>query len=121
MVIATDFDRRIAQGKRPRATLALDRGVAVHLGGGYHHAFADHGEGFCPLNDVAVALRSLQRAGQVEAGVVIDLDVHHGNGTAAIFRDDPSVFTFSMHQDHNYPFPTSRTCSIALVRLWPTT
>lgn len=87
------------------ATLALDRGVAVHLGGGYHHAFADHGEGFCPLNDVAVALRSLQRAGQVETGVVIDLDVHHGNGTAAIFRDDPSVFTFSMHQDDNYPFP----------------
>lgn len=87
------------------ARLALERGVAVHLGGGYHHAFADHGEGFCPLNDVAVAIRTLQRSGEIGSAVVIDLDVHHGNGTAAIFRDDASVFTLSMHQDNNYPFP----------------
>ncbi len=85
--------------------LALEHGVAVHLGGGYHHAFAGHGEGFCPLNDVAVAIRALQRAGEIESAVVIDLDVHHGNGTAAIFAEDPSVFTLSMHQDNNYPFP----------------
>lgn len=87
------------------ARLALERGVAVHLGGGYHHAFGGHGEGFCPLNDVAVAIRALQRTGEIDSAIVIDLDVHHGNGTAAIFVDDPSVFTFSMHQDSNYPFP----------------
>jgi acetoin utilization deacetylase AcuC-like enzyme len=87
------------------ARLALERGVAVHLGGGYHHAFAGHGEGFCPLNDVAVAVRALQRAGEIDSALVIDLDVHHGNGTAAIFADDASVFTLSMHQDNNYPFP----------------
>ena len=82
---------------------ALERGVAVHLGGGFHHAFAGHGEGFCLLNDVAVAARVLQDRGRVERVAVVDLDVHHGNGTAAIFADDPSVFTFSMHQEWNYP------------------
>jgi acetoin utilization deacetylase AcuC-like enzyme len=73
-----------------------------HLGGGLHHAFANHGEGFCPFNDVAVAIRVLQQAG-IERHGVIDLDVHHGNGTAFIFESDPRVFTFSMHQQHNYP------------------
>lgn len=87
------------------ARLALERGVAIHLGGGYHHAFPGHGEGFCPLNDVAVAIRTLQRALELDTAVVIDLDVHHGNGTAAIFDGDPGVFTLSMHQDNNYPFP----------------
>jgi acetoin utilization deacetylase AcuC-like enzyme len=82
---------------------ALERGVAVHLGGGFHHAFAGHGEGFCLLNDVAVAARVLQDRGRAERVAVVDLDVHHGNGTAAIFTDDPSVFTFSMHQEWNYP------------------
>jgi acetoin utilization deacetylase AcuC-like enzyme len=86
------------------ARLALQEGVAVHLGGGFHHAFSDHGEGFCMLNDVAVALTALLAEGQVERGAVVDLDVHHGNGTAAIFTDDPRVFTFSMHQERNYPF-----------------
>jgi len=76
--------------------------VACHLGGGLHHAFPNHGEGFCPFNDVAVAIRVLQRAG-IERVAVIDLDVHHGNGTAFIFESDPRVFTFSMHQQHNYP------------------
>ena len=78
------------------------RGITVHIGGGLHHAFANHGEGFCPFNDVAVAIRVLRRDG-VERVAVIDLDVHHGNGTAFIFESDPRVFTFSMHQQHNYP------------------
>lgn len=85
--------------------LALEHGIAVHLGGGFHHAFADHGEGFCLLNDVAVAVAALRTRGSIRRAAVIDLDVHHGNGTAAIFRDDPDIFTFSMHQEHNYPFP----------------
>ena len=75
---------------------------AIHLGGGLHHAFPNHGEGFCPFNDVAVAVRVLQRRG-VERVAIVDLDVHHGNGTAFIFESDPRVFTFSMHQQHNYP------------------
>jgi acetoin utilization deacetylase AcuC-like enzyme len=83
-----------------------------HLGGGLHHAFPGHGEGFCPFNDVAVAVRVLQRRGRSRVAIV-DLDVHHGNGTAFIFNprgeetppedDDGAVFTFSMHQQHNYP------------------
>ena len=77
-------------------------GVVAHLGGGLHHAFPNHGEGFCPFNDVAVAVRMLQTHG-VERVAIVDLDVHHGNGTAFIFEADPRVFTFSMHQQHNYP------------------
>jgi acetoin utilization deacetylase AcuC-like enzyme len=76
--------------------------AAVHIGGGLHHAFPNHGEGFCPLNDVAVAVRVLQQRG-IERAAIVDLDVHHGNGTAFIFESDPRVFTFSMHQQHNYP------------------
>jgi len=76
--------------------------VVCHIGGGLHHAFANHGEGFCPFNDVAVAVRVLQARG-INRIAVIDLDVHHGNGTAFIFESDPNVFTFSIHQQHNYP------------------
>lgn len=90
-------------GTLEAARRALDRGVAVHLGGGFHHAFADHGEGFCLLNDVAVAIRALLAESRVERVAVVDLDVHHGNGTAAIFAEEPAVFTFSMHQENNYP------------------
>jgi len=80
------------------------RAIAAHIGGGLHHAFANHGEGFCPFNDVAVAIRVLQREPHgIERVAVVDLDVHHGNGTAFIFESDPRVFTFSMHQQHNYP------------------
>ncbi len=82
---------------------ALGAGAAVHLGGGFHHAFPDHGEGFCLLNDVAVAAGAVRAAGEAERVAVVDLDVHHGNGTAAVFRDEPAVFTFSMHQEANYP------------------
>ncbi len=76
--------------------------VVSHLGGGLHHAFPNHGEGFCPFNDVAVAARVLQTRG-TERLAIVDLDVHHGNGTAFVFESDPRVFTFSMHQQHNYP------------------
>jgi len=76
--------------------------VAAHIGGGFHHAFPSHGEGFCPFNDVAVAARVLQSRG-LERVAIVDLDVHHGNGTAFVFESDPRVFTFSMHQQHNYP------------------
>jgi len=76
--------------------------VVCHVGGGLHHAFPNHGEGFCPFNDVAVAARVLQERGLARIAIV-DLDVHHGNGTAFIFEADPRVFTLSMHQQHNYP------------------
>ena len=76
--------------------------TVCHVGGGLHHAFPNHGEGFCPFNDVAVATRVLQSRG-LERIAMIDLDVHHGNGTAFTFESDPRVFTFSMHQQHNYP------------------
>jgi acetoin utilization deacetylase AcuC-like enzyme len=83
--------------------LAVEGGRAVHLGGGFHHAFPDHGEGFCLVNDVAIAVRTLMYEGTIERALVVDCDVHHGNGTAAVFRDEPDVFTFSIHQEHNYP------------------
>lgn len=85
------------------AELALEHGGAAHLGGGLHHAFPDHGEGFCLFNDVAVAIRRLQRDGRIRNAAVVDCDVHHGNGTAFIFAADPTVFTFSIHQQLNYP------------------
>ena len=81
----------------------LKDGVGFHIGGGWHHAYADHGEGFCALNDVAVAVRRVQKDGRIERAMVIDADVHHGNGTASIFENDPSVFTLSIHQFANYP------------------
>ncbi len=84
--------------------VALDEGVAANLAGGTHHGFADRGEGFCVFNDVAVAARVLQRDLQARRIAVVDLDVHQGNGTAAIFAGDESVFTFSMHGEKNFPF-----------------
>ena len=92
-----------AGGTTQAGRLALDEGVAVHLGGGFHHAFADHGEGFCLLNDIAIAASGLLADGIVERIAVVDLDVHHGNGTASIFAEEPRVFTFSMHHHWNYP------------------
>lgn len=83
--------------------LALQRGLAFNIGGGFHHAFPNHGEGFCAIHDVAVAIRRLQKDGLAPKAMVIDTDVHHGNGTAAIFANDPSVFTLSIHQRDNYP------------------
>ncbi len=85
------------------ARLALEQGIGFNLGGGFHHAFPDHGEGFCAVNDIAVAIRRLQADGAVRRAMVVDCDVHDGNGTAAIFANDPSVFTLSIHQANNYP------------------
>jgi len=85
------------------AQCALRDGFACNLGGGFHHAHAGHGEGFCAIHDVAVALRRMQADGAIRKAMVVDTDVHHGNGTAHIFRDDPSVFTLSIHQLNNYP------------------
>jgi acetoin utilization deacetylase AcuC-like enzyme len=98
--------RRMTGGTIVAARLALDPasgGVAANIGGGFHHAFADHGEGFCLFNDVAVAIRLLQRERLITRAAVIDCDAHHGNGTAALFQGDQSVFTFSMHAEDNYP------------------
>jgi len=95
--------RLAVQGTLDAARRALSEGLSGNLAGGTHHAFADHGEGFCVLNDVAVAIRALQADRAIERTLVVDLDVHHGNGTAAIFAGDPSVFTFSMHGERNYP------------------
>ena len=83
--------------------LALRDGFASNLSGGFHHAYASHGEGFCAIHDVAVAIRRLQADGAIKKAIVVDTDVHHGNGTAHIFREDPSVFTLSIHQQNNYP------------------
>jgi len=98
-----DASRRCVQGTILAARAALSHGVGLHLGGGFHHAFADHGEGFCVFNDPACAVRRVQEDGSVERAIVVDCDLHHGNGTAAIFGDDDSVATFSIHQEHLYP------------------
>ncbi len=85
------------------ARLSLETGVGFNVGGGFHHACPDHGEGFCAINDIAVAIRRMQRDGAISRAMVVDCDVHHGNGTAAIFAGDSSVFTLSIHQFNNYP------------------
>lgn len=96
--------RRSVGGTLATSRAALKEGVAMNLSGGTHHAFPDHGEGFCVFNDVAVAARVMQRENRVRRVVILDLDVHQGNGTAFVFRDDPTVFTFSVHGANNYPF-----------------
>ncbi|MEO0009361.1 MAG: histone deacetylase [candidate division WOR-3 bacterium] len=93
---------------------ALEDGIAMHIGGGFHHAFADHAEGFCYINDIAVAIKKLQKEGKVERVAVIDCDLHQGNGTARIFQDDPRVFTFSIHQEHLYPIKERSSWDIGL-------
>ena len=94
-----------ASGTTQAARLALAHGAAAHLGGGLHHAYAGHAEGFCYINDLAVAARAVQREGLAARIAIVDLDVHQGNGTAGIFRGDDSVFTLSLHQENNYPLP----------------
>jgi acetoin utilization deacetylase AcuC-like enzyme len=93
---------------------ALTDGACMHLGGGFHHAMPDHAEGFCYLHDVAVGLRVLQQERRIARAAVIDTDVHQGNGTARIFQDDTSVFTFSIHQENNYPLKEASDWDIGL-------
>ncbi len=95
---------RTVQGTVEAGFDALASGAGINLAGGTHHAFAAHGEGFCVFNDVAVAVRVLQREGRVRRVAIIDLDVHQGNGTASIFAGDPDVYTFSLHGAKNFPF-----------------
>jgi acetoin utilization deacetylase AcuC-like enzyme len=92
-----------AGGTTLAARAALTDGKAFNIGGGFHHAFPNHGEGFCAIHDVAVAIRKLQQEQLIERALVVDVDAHQGNGTAAIFASDESVFTLSIHQLHNYP------------------
>jgi acetoin utilization deacetylase AcuC-like enzyme len=101
--------RRSAGGTILACREALESGAAVNLAGGTHHSFRDRGEGFCVFNDAAIAARALQAEGRARRVVVIDTDVHQGNGTAAIFRYDPTVFTFSIHGRNNFPFHKERS------------
>ncbi len=87
------------------ARAALERGAAVNLSGGFHHAYPDHGEGFCLVHDAAVAVRVLRREGRARRALFVDLDVHQGNGTVGCFRGDADAYTFSIHQQWNYPWP----------------
>lgn len=93
----------MAGGTILAARNALRDGIGFNIGGGFHHGFAGHGEGFCAINDVAIAIRRLQKDGAIRTAMVVDADVHHGNGTAAIFARDTSVLTLSIHQANNYP------------------
>jgi acetoin utilization deacetylase AcuC-like enzyme len=95
--------RRSAGATIEACRAALEDGIAVNLGGGTHHAYPDHGQGYCLLNDAAIAARAMQSEGLVERVLIVDCDVHQGNGTAAIFRNDPRVFTFSIHGRNNFP------------------
>jgi len=92
-----------ASGTVAACRMALEDKVAMHLGGGFHHAYADHGEGFCYVNDIAVGIRKMQQEQRIGRAAVIDCDLHQGNGTARIFRGDPNVYTFSIHQERIYP------------------
>lgn len=111
-----DAYRIAAGGTILAARLALDRvqKIVVHMGGGWHHAFADHAEGFCYINDIAVAIRVFESSGRIGRAMVVDLDVHQGNGTAHIFQDDPDVFTISIHQEDNYPIKQRSNVDIGL-------
>ena len=96
--------RRSVGGTLQASRAAMEDGVAVNLSGGTHHAFCERGEGFCVFNDVAVAARMMHREGRAQRVAILDLDVHQGNGTAAIFADDPAVYTLSVHGANNFPF-----------------
>jgi acetoin utilization deacetylase AcuC-like enzyme len=100
---------RHCEGTRLAVKLALERGVALNLGGGFHHAFADRGEGFCFYNDVVIGLRAARRDGLLERAVVVDVDLHQGNGTAAILAGDSGFATYSIHQEDLYPQPKERS------------
>ncbi|QHL88562.1 histone deacetylase [Nibribacter ruber] len=99
-----DREVRIMGGTVEAADFALEFGVAMNIAGGTHHSFTDRGEGFCLLNDNALGARYLLDEGKAQKVLIVDLDVHQGNGTAQIFAQEPRVFTFSMHGGKNYPF-----------------
>ena len=94
--------------------MALDNSIACHIGGGFHHAFPEHAEGFCYINDVAVGIRKMQKEERIQKAAVIDCDLHQGNGTARIFSEDPTVFTFSIHQENLYPIKEKSDLDIGL-------
>lgn len=97
-----------------RLVLSDAQPICCHIGGGFHHAFADHAEGFCYVNDIAVAIRVMQQENRIHRAAVLDCDLHQGNGTAHIFQDDASVFTFSIHQEDNYPVKQRSDLDIGL-------
>jgi acetoin utilization deacetylase AcuC-like enzyme len=110
MKLEVPYSRELAQafwlaagGTILAAQIALRDGFGANIGGGFHHAHAGFGEGFCAIHDVAVATRRMQHYGAIDRAMVVDTDVHDGNGTAAIFKNDASVFTLSIHQENNYP------------------
>lgn len=110
--LSEEFIKReqlIAQGTIDGSEYALKYGISLSIAGGTHHAYTDHGEGFCMLHDQAIAARYLQKIGLAKKILIVDLDVHQGNGTAEIFQNDDSVFTFSMHGAGNYPFKKEKS------------
>lgn len=102
-------ERIIADGTLKGCHFALEHGIAMNIAGGTHHAYSDHGEAFCMLNDQAIGARYLQAQGLANKILIVDLDVHQGNGTAEIFKEDQDVFTFSMHGASNYPFKKEKS------------
>jgi acetoin utilization deacetylase AcuC-like enzyme len=106
--------RWMAGGTVRAAREALTTGMAVHIGGGFHHAFADLASGFCYLNDLAIAIRVVRRDRGIARAAVIDVDLHQGNGTAHIFQSEPEVFTFSIHQERLYPIKERGSLDIGL-------
>lgn len=102
-------ERIIADGTMKACVFALEHGVAMNIAGGTHHAYSNRGEAFCMLNDQAIGARYLQAAHHIDKVLIVDLDVHQGNGTAEIFQNDASVFTFSMHGAANYPFKKEKS------------
>jgi acetoin utilization deacetylase AcuC-like enzyme len=106
----------MAGGTLRAARLALEHGAALHLGGGFHHAFADHAEGFCYINDIAVAINALRDEGAIKRAAVVDVDLHQGNGTAHIYVNDADVFTVSIHQEELYPIKQESNVDIGLPR-----
>lgn len=112
-----DFFLTTTGGTIMAARLSLENGRTLNIGGGWHHAFPDHAEGFCYLNDIAIAIRKLQQSGKAERFAVIDCDLHQGNGTAVCFARDERVFTFSIHQERLYPVKQKSNLDIGLPNL----
>ncbi len=104
-----------AAGTILAARYALKEKIALHIGGGFHHAFPNHGEGFCYVNDIAVGIKKMQKEGRIKKAAVIDCDLHQGNGTARIFEEEPDVFTFSIHQENLYPLKERSDWDIGLL------